>query len=83
MMVSGWIEIAFGISALAARNDLDGAGGLAAAYGLGLYNVVAAVALLFAAVSAGGAGLWAGALLHSGVGALFAYALVMRGGQGG
>ena len=76
--LAGAATLALGVAALAARDHLDVAGGLAAAYGLGLYNVVAAVTLLFAAVAAGGAGLWGGALLHSAIGALFAYALVAR-----
>ena len=116
MLVSGWIEILFGVSALCVplmvveavggtaagattltlirmlgaatfglgvgalvgRNHLETQGGLAAAYGLGLYNVIGALALILGAVSAGSAGLWGGAVLHTVIGLLFCYAFLTR-----
>ena len=77
----GAATLGLGVAALLARNHLDGAAGLAAAYGLGLYNVAGAGILLFAAITAGGEGLWGGAALHVTMGALFVYALAMRRGQ--
>jgi hypothetical protein len=74
----GAATLGLGVAALMVRNHLDAAGGLAAAYGLGLYNVLGAVALLLAATTVGGAGLWGGALLHIVIGALFIYAFVVR-----
>lgn len=70
-----------GVAALLARNHLDGAAGLAAAYGLGLYNLLGAGVLLFAAVTAGGAGLWGGAVLHVTIAALFCYTFAIRRGD--
>jgi len=67
-----------GVAALVGRNHLETQGGLAAAYGLGLYNVIGAVALVLGAVSAGGEGLWGGAVLHTVIGLLFAYAFLIR-----
>jgi len=116
MLVSGWIEVLFGISAVAAplavieavggtgagvptlalvrllgaatlglgvaaligRNHLETQGGLAAAYGLGLYNVLAAPALILGAVSASDPGLWAGAILHTVIAVLFVIAFLTR-----
>ena len=116
MLVSGWIEVLFGLSALFAplpvveavgglgadtptltlirllgaatlglgvgaligRNHLETQGGLAAAYGLGLYNVLGAVALILGAATTGSAGLWGGAVLHAVIGLLFVYAFVVR-----
>jgi hypothetical protein len=116
MLVSGWIEVLFGVSALFAplmlveavggtatgvttlalirmlgaatlglgvgalvgRNHLETQGSLAAAYGLGLYNVIGALALILGAVSTGSAGLWGGAVLHTVIGLLFCYALLAR-----
>ncbi|MGH6735890.1 MAG: hypothetical protein ACRECX_07395 [Methyloceanibacter sp.] len=67
-----------GVAAVLARNHLDQTGGLAAAYGLGLYNVLAAVALLFAALAVGSAGLWGGGALHGAIAVLFGYAFAAR-----
>lgn len=72
----GAATLGLGIAALMARNHLDAAGGLAAAYGLGLYNVLAAPALIYGAASAGGAGLWGAGLFHAAVGALLVLALL-------
>ncbi len=79
----GAATLGLGVAVLYARNHLDTAGGLAAAYGLGLYNVVGGCVLILSAVSAGGAGLWPGAILHTVIAALFVYALAMPRGKGG
>jgi len=47
----------FGLGVLVGRNHLGTTGGLAAAYGLGLYNVIGAAVLLFATSNVGGNGL--------------------------
>ena len=57
---------------------MDTAGGMAAAYGLGLYNVVGACVLVIGAVSAGDPGLWAGAILHIVIAVLFVIAFLRR-----
>jgi len=75
----GAATLGLGVGALFGRNHLETPGGLGAAYGLGLYNVVgAAVLLLFAVFDAGSAGLWAGAVLHVVMGGLFVYAFYSR-----
>ncbi len=74
----GAATFGLGVAALLARNHLDGAAGLAAAYGLGLYNVLGAAVLLWAALPAGGAGLWGGAALHVMLAGAFCYALATR-----
>jgi hypothetical protein len=74
----GAATLGLGVAALLARDQLNTSGGMAAAYGLGLYNVVGAAVLVLAAIAAGGAGLWGGALLHAAIGALFCYAFATR-----
>jgi len=74
----GAATFGLGVGALIGRNHLETAGGRAAAYGLGLYNVLGAAVLLFAATDVGGAGLWGGAGLHTVIGLLFIYALATR-----
>lgn len=74
----GAATFGLGVGALVGRNHLETQGGLAAAYGLGLYNVLGAVALIVGAVSVGGAGLWGGAVLHIVIGLLFIYAFLTR-----
>lgn len=74
----GAATLGLGIAALLARDHLDGAAGLAAAYGLGLYNVLAALTLLFAALTTGGEGPWSGAGLHTIIAVLFCYALAAK-----
>jgi hypothetical protein len=74
----GAATFGLGVAALVGCNHLETHGGLAAAYGLGLYNVIGALALVLGAVSAGGAGLWGAAVLHSVIGLLFAYAFLIR-----
>ena len=58
--VFGAATLGLALAALLARNDLGSKGGLAAAYGLGLYNVLAAGLILWTAAFAGfgGAALW-------------------------
>ena len=73
--ILGAATLGLGTAALLARNDLDGKGGLAAAYGLGLYNVLAACFILWTAVGLGGAALWSAGLIHAAIGALFVYAV--------
>lgn len=74
----GAATLGLGVGALIGRGHLDTAGGRAAAYGLGLYNVVGAAILLLFARSTGEPGLWAGAALHSVIAALFVYAFLAR-----
>lgn len=74
----GAATLGLGVGALVGRNHLETQGGLAAAYGLGLYNVLGAAALLLGAAATGSAGLWGGAVLHTVIGLLFVYAFVAR-----
>ena len=75
--VLGAATLALGIAALLARDQLATKGGLAAAYGLALYNVLAAGLILWTAAVAGlaGAALWGAGLFHAVIGALFVYAI--------
>jgi hypothetical protein len=75
--VLGAATLALGIAALLARDQLETKGGLAAAYGLALYNVLAAGLILWTAAVAGlgGAALWGAGLFHAMMGGLFVYAL--------
>jgi hypothetical protein len=75
--VLGAATLALGIAALLARDQLETKGGLAAAYGLALYNVLAAGLILWTAAVAGlgGAALWGAGLFHALMGVLFVYAL--------
>lgn len=74
----GAATFGLGAGALVGRNHLETAGGLAAAYALGLYNVIGGAVLLAAAADVGGPGLWGGAALHAVIGLLFIVAFVMR-----
>jgi hypothetical protein len=69
------------VAALFARDYVDTKGGLAAAYGLALYNVLAGGLILWsgAVTGLGGAMLWGAGLFHAFVGLLFVYALVTAG----
>jgi hypothetical protein len=76
--VLGAATLGLAVAALLARSDLDSRGGLAAAYGLGLYNVLAGCLILWTAAAGGiggAAALWGGGLIHAAIGALFVYAL--------
>ena len=70
----GAATFSLGVTALVGRNHLETRGGLAVAYGLGLYNVLGAVALTFGALGAGTAVLWGGDVLHIVIGLMFCYA---------
>jgi hypothetical protein len=78
--VLGAATLALGIAALLTRNELASPGGLAAAYGLALYNVLAAVLILWTAAGGGlgGAALWGAGGFHALMGVLFVYALARR-----
>jgi hypothetical protein len=76
--ILGAATLGLGTAALLSRDNLDGQGGLAAAYGLGLYNVLAAGFILWTAAGLGGAALWSAGLIHAAIGALFVYALANR-----
>lgn len=76
----GAATFGLGVGALRGRDHLDTTGGRAAAYGLGLYNVIGASVLLFAASDVGGSGLWGGAVLHAVIALLFVYAFATRKG---
>ena len=73
--ILGAATLGLGAAALLARNALDSKGGLAAAYGLALYNVLAACLILWTAAVIGGAALWSTGLIHAVIGVLFVYAL--------
>jgi hypothetical protein len=73
----GVATLALGIAALLARNELKTAGGLAAAYGLALYNGLAAAVILWTAATLGQA-LWGAGLFHALIGLLFIYAFATR-----
>lgn len=70
--------LGIGIAALLARDQTEIVGGLAAAYGLTLYNVLAACVILWTATRLGGAALWSTGLIHALIGALFVLALIRR-----
>jgi hypothetical protein len=76
--VLGAATLGVGIAALLARNELQTHGGLAAAYGLTLYNVLAAIVILWTAAELGGASLWAVGIIHAVIGTLFVSALARR-----
>src|SRR5262245_33754955 len=76
--ILGAATVGVGTSALLARTDLNSKGSLAAAYGLGLYTVLAAGFILWTAVGLGGAASWSTGLVHAAIGALFVYALAGR-----
>jgi hypothetical protein len=81
--ILGAATLALGAAALLARDQLASQGGLAAAYGLTLYNVLAGAVILWvaAAGSLGGLALWAAGLIHAALGALFVLALIQRRGN--
>jgi hypothetical protein len=75
--ILGAATLGIGVAALFAREHVESKGGLAAAYGLTLYNVLAAALILWTAwvVGVGGATLLGAGLLHALIGVLFVYAL--------
>lgn len=76
--VLGAATLGLGVAALLARDQTETAGGLAAAYGLALYNVLAACVIVWTAISLGGTALWSTGLIHAVIGALFVLALIQR-----
>ena len=76
--VLGAATLGLGTAALLARDQMGTEGGLAAAYGLTLYNVLAALIIVWTALSLGGAALWSTGLIHAALGALFVFALIKR-----
>ncbi len=76
--VFGAATLGLGIVALLARDQTETSGGLAAAYGLTLYNVLTACLILWTATELGGATLWGTGSLHAALGALFVLALLQR-----
>ena len=76
--VFGAATLGLGIAALLARDQVSTRGGLAIAYGLGLYNVLAACLIVWTATSLGGAALWSTGVIHAAIGALFVLALLPR-----
>ena len=75
--VLGAATLALGVAALLARDQVETKGGLAAAYGLALYNVLAAGLIVWTAAVAGlgGAALWGAGAFHALMGVLLIYAL--------
>jgi hypothetical protein len=79
--ILGAATLGLGIAALLARDQLETKGGLAAAYGLTLYNLLAGCIILWTAMSLGGAALWSTGVIHAALGALFVLALIQRWGN--
>ncbi len=75
--ILGAATLGIGVAALLARDQVETKGGLAAAYGLALYNVLGAGLILWTAAVAGvgGAALWSAGLYHTTISSLFIYAL--------
>lgn len=72
------VTVVLGLAAVVASSRLDTTTGIAIAYGLWLYNVLAAVALVLATSDATGYLLPAGAAIHAVFGLLLTYALFAR-----
>jgi hypothetical protein len=70
--------LGLGVAELLARDQTETSGGLAAAYGLTLYNVLAACLILWTATELGGAALWSTGVIHAAIGALLVLALLRR-----
>jgi hypothetical protein len=72
--------LGIGVAALLAREHIDNKGGLAAAYGLALYSVLAGALIVWtvAVAGLGGAALWSAGLFHAAIGVLFIYALAVE-----
>lgn len=76
--VLGAATLGIGVAALLARDELATRGGLAVAYGLTLYNVLAAGVILWTAAGVDSASLWAVGVTHAVIGLLFVAALARR-----
>jgi len=70
--------LGIGIAALLVRNELQTHGGLAAACGLTLYNVLAVIVILWTAAELGGQSLWAVGIIHAVIETLLVSALARR-----
>jgi len=78
----GAATFALGIAAIRARDELRTESGRAIAYGLTLYNVLAALAARAAlAAGLGGAALWIGGGVHAAIGALLVFSLLASRGK--
>jgi hypothetical protein len=77
--ILGAATLGIGVTALLARDHADTKGGLAAACGLALYNVLAAALILWTAavIGLGDAVLWGAGVFHALIGLLFVYALAI------
>lgn len=75
----GVFTIVLGTAALAVNNRLDTSFGIGTAYGLWLYNVVAALILLYLALNTSDMLIRGTAAIHTVFGALFTYALFAPG----
>lgn len=77
--------LSLGLVGLAARDDLEGPAGLAVTYGFTCYNVVAALLLVWTALTPGYGGvlLWPAAIAHVALGILFVLVLVRAGREPG
>lgn len=76
--ILGAATLGLGVAALLARDQTETKGGLASAYGLALYNVLAACLIVWTALSLGGTALWSTGVIHAVIGALFVFALISR-----
>jgi hypothetical protein len=76
--VLGAAAFGLGVAVLLARNELQTHGGLAAALGLTLYNLLAACIILWTAAELGGLSLWVTGIIHAVIGTLFVSALARR-----
>ena len=78
----GAATFALGMAAIRARNELRTESGRAIAYGLTLYNVLAALAARAAlAADLGGTALWVGGGVHAAIGALLVFSLLASRGS--
>jgi hypothetical protein len=69
--ILGAATLGLGGAALLARDQTETRGGLAIAYGLALYNVLAACLIVWTAMVLGGAALWSTGFIHAAIGALW------------
>jgi hypothetical protein len=74
--ILGAATLGLGVAAPLARDQVETTGALAAAYGLTLYNVLAACLILWTAMSLGGTAVWSTGVIHAVIGALFVLALI-------
>ena len=78
----GAATFALGMAAIRARDELKTESGRGIAYGLTLYNVLAALAARGAlAAGLGGAALWIGGGVHAAIGAILVFLLLASRGS--